>query len=193
MECRRFAGRPGLGEKPAELLRSQASLGGVIRPVGMPNDAGRRAGDAKLCGVAAIGLVLLEQQGRSVVGGHAAIRRILKKCSKRVLAGQADDGEVTVSVATLDRSRREAAVKDNIKIDPGDRTWYLSMAMNLPPFDDLAVRSDEREAERRVRVREVRRRMAVQWRSFWRARCSTRLLSPALEISTLMKRSLRRG
>ena len=58
----------------------------------------------------------------------------------RVLAGQVDDGEVTASPTILNKANTDPNVKDNVKVDPGDRTWYLSMAMNLAPFDDLAVR-----------------------------------------------------
>ncbi|MFY9586718.1 MAG: ABC transporter substrate-binding protein [Actinomycetota bacterium] len=59
---------------------------------------------------------------------------------KKVLLGQVDDGEVTVSPATLNKGETDATVKDNIHVDPGDRTWYLSMALNKAPFDDIAVR-----------------------------------------------------
>ncbi len=59
---------------------------------------------------------------------------------KKVLAGQVDDGEVTVSVTTLNKADTDATVRDNIHVDPGDRTWYISLALNQAPFDDLAVR-----------------------------------------------------
>jgi peptide/nickel transport system substrate-binding protein len=33
-----------------------------------------------------------------------------------------------------------ADLKQYLKIDPGDRTWYLTMNLTQPPFDDLKVR-----------------------------------------------------
>ncbi len=51
------------------------------------------------------------------------------------------DGESAQPPATvLSRFTTTEALKDNLKTDPGDRTWYLSMNMLKPPFDDVNVR-----------------------------------------------------
>jgi peptide/nickel transport system substrate-binding protein len=51
------------------------------------------------------------------------------------------DGESAQPPATvLSRFTTTESLKDNLRTDPGDRTWYLSMNMLKPPFDDVNVR-----------------------------------------------------
>ena len=51
------------------------------------------------------------------------------------------DGESAQPPATvLQRFTTTEALKDNLRTDPGDRTWYLFMNMLKPPFDDVHVR-----------------------------------------------------
>jgi peptide/nickel transport system substrate-binding protein len=82
----------------------------------------------------------VDMRSNNVDGISITVNTNRDAIEKAVLEGQADDAEVTVSPATLNKADTDPTVKDNVHTDPGDRTWYLSLAMNLPPFDDINVR-----------------------------------------------------
>ncbi len=81
-----------------------------------------------------------EMRTNNVEGIEMTLNTNLNDIEQKVLANQVDDAEVTVSATTLNKADTDPTVRDNIHVDPGDRTWYLSLAMNLPPFDDINVR-----------------------------------------------------
>ena len=37
-------------------------------------------------------------------------------------------------------TRQDESLKDLYKINSGDRTWYITMNLTQPPFDDIHVR-----------------------------------------------------
>ena len=37
-------------------------------------------------------------------------------------------------------TRPDRDLKDRYKINSGDRTWYITMNLTQPPFDDIHVR-----------------------------------------------------
>lgn len=42
--------------------------------------------------------------------------------------------------ATLRKFVQDSELQDRLHVNPGDRTWYLTMNLLEPPFDDIAVR-----------------------------------------------------
>jgi peptide/nickel transport system substrate-binding protein len=58
----------------------------------------------------------------------------------RIENGLTDGESAQPPPTVLQRFTTTQALKDNLRTDPGDRTWYLSMNMLKPPFDDVHVR-----------------------------------------------------
>jgi peptide/nickel transport system substrate-binding protein len=58
----------------------------------------------------------------------------------RIEQGLVDGESAQPSSAVLQRFSTTADLKDNLRLDPGDRTWYLFFNMLKAPFDDLHVR-----------------------------------------------------
>jgi peptide/nickel transport system substrate-binding protein len=58
----------------------------------------------------------------------------------RVLNGDIDLAHGAPPAAILRQYLTNPDLKDNLKTDPGDRTWYITMNMLVPPFDDVHVR-----------------------------------------------------
>lgn len=59
---------------------------------------------------------------------------------KKIEEGTVDGESAQPPSTVLSKFSTQADLKDNLKLDPGDRTWYLFFNMLKPPFDDLAVR-----------------------------------------------------
>jgi peptide/nickel transport system substrate-binding protein len=59
---------------------------------------------------------------------------------KRIEAGTTDASEAQPPATVLQKADTDASFKDNVRIDSGDRTWYIFMNMLQAPFDDLHVR-----------------------------------------------------
>jgi peptide/nickel transport system substrate-binding protein len=59
---------------------------------------------------------------------------------KRIEAGTTDVSEAQPPATVLAKADGDTDFADNIKVDPADRTWYISMNMVTPPFDDVNVR-----------------------------------------------------
>jgi peptide/nickel transport system substrate-binding protein len=58
----------------------------------------------------------------------------------RVLNGESDLAHGAPPAAILQQYLTNPDLEDNLKTDPGDRTWYITMNMIVPPFDDVNVR-----------------------------------------------------
>jgi peptide/nickel transport system substrate-binding protein len=58
----------------------------------------------------------------------------------KVQQGDLDLVQGAVPPAILQQYLTNADLKDRLKIDEGDRTWYLTMNLLVPPFDDVHVR-----------------------------------------------------
>jgi len=58
----------------------------------------------------------------------------------KVQAGQYDDEESSPSPKTLRQYETNANLKKMLQSNGGDRTWYLTMNLTQPPFDDIHVR-----------------------------------------------------
>lgn len=59
---------------------------------------------------------------------------------KRIEAGTTDVSEAQPPATVLKKATDDPTFKDNVRIDSGDRTWYIFLNMLQPPFDDLHVR-----------------------------------------------------
>jgi peptide/nickel transport system substrate-binding protein len=58
----------------------------------------------------------------------------------KVTAGELDDEVSQETAKVLRQYTTDASLKDRLKVNSGDRTWYISMNMTQPPFDDVHVR-----------------------------------------------------
>jgi peptide/nickel transport system substrate-binding protein len=58
----------------------------------------------------------------------------------RVQSGDLDIAHGAPPAAILQQYLTNPDLQDNYKSDPGDRTWYITMNMIAPPFDDIHVR-----------------------------------------------------
>jgi peptide/nickel transport system substrate-binding protein len=58
----------------------------------------------------------------------------------RVQQGDLDLAHGAPPAAILQQYLTNPDLQDNYKSDPGDRTWYITMNLLAPPFDDIAVR-----------------------------------------------------
>ena len=58
----------------------------------------------------------------------------------KVRLGQLETEEATVLPAIVQQYTTDPALKDKLKINDGDRTWYFTMNLVTPPFDDINVR-----------------------------------------------------
>jgi peptide/nickel transport system substrate-binding protein len=58
----------------------------------------------------------------------------------KVQAGTYDDEESSPSPKTLRQYSTDANLKKMLQSNGGDRTWYLTMNLTQPPFDDIHVR-----------------------------------------------------
>ncbi len=58
----------------------------------------------------------------------------------RVLSGDIDIAHGAPPTAILQQYLTNPDLQDNLKTDPGDRTWYITMNLIVPPFDDIHVR-----------------------------------------------------
>ncbi|MGH2785098.1 MAG: ABC transporter substrate-binding protein [Actinomycetota bacterium] len=59
---------------------------------------------------------------------------------KRIEAGTTDASEAQPPATVLQKAQTDATFRDNVKVDAGDRTWYIFLNLVQPPFDDLHVR-----------------------------------------------------
>jgi peptide/nickel transport system substrate-binding protein len=58
----------------------------------------------------------------------------------RVLNGDIDLAHGAPPAAILQQYLTNPDLQDRLKTDPGDRTWYITMNLIVPPFDDIHVR-----------------------------------------------------
>jgi peptide/nickel transport system substrate-binding protein len=58
----------------------------------------------------------------------------------RIKAGNVELGHASEPPEVIREYTRTEDLKDNYHADPGDRTWYLTMNLTQPPFDDIHVR-----------------------------------------------------
>jgi peptide/nickel transport system substrate-binding protein len=58
----------------------------------------------------------------------------------RVLNGDIDIAHGAPPAAILQQYLTNPDLADNLKSEPGDRTWYITMNLLVPPFDDVHVR-----------------------------------------------------
>jgi peptide/nickel transport system substrate-binding protein len=81
-----------------------------------------------------------EQRENKIDGVSLTLNTNTDDIFKRIEEGSTDGESAQPPATVLSKFTTTEALKDNIKLDPGDRTWYLSMNMLKPPFDDLHVR-----------------------------------------------------
>ena len=58
----------------------------------------------------------------------------------KVQAGSLDTEEATVLPAVLQKYLTDPTLKDKLKVNGGDRTWYFTMNLVVPPFNNIHVR-----------------------------------------------------
>jgi peptide/nickel transport system substrate-binding protein len=58
----------------------------------------------------------------------------------RIKAGNVELGHASEPPEVIREYTRTEDLKDNYHSDPGDRTWYVTMNLTQPPFDDINVR-----------------------------------------------------
>ena len=58
----------------------------------------------------------------------------------KVQAGQLEDEQASPQPKTIRQYSTDPSLKDKLLPNVGDRTWYLTMNMTQPPFDDIHVR-----------------------------------------------------
>jgi peptide/nickel transport system substrate-binding protein len=63
-----------------------------------------------------------------------------KDIFNRVKLGQADLAEASEPSDVLREYVTNPSLKNQLRVDPGDRTWYITMNLTEPPFDDIHVR-----------------------------------------------------
>ncbi len=79
-----------------------------------------------------------------------------KDIFNKIKAGQIEGEQAAVPPEVIREYTKDASLKDNLKIGSGDRTWYITMNLAQPPFDDVHVRKAanwvmDREGLRRAR------------------------------------------
>jgi peptide/nickel transport system substrate-binding protein len=63
-----------------------------------------------------------------------------KDIFNRIKAGQAEAEEAGVPPEVIREYSTDEELKDQLKLNSGDRTWYITMNLTQPPFDDVHVR-----------------------------------------------------
>ena len=63
-----------------------------------------------------------------------------KDIFNRIKAGQAEGEEAGVPPEVIREYSTDDELKDRLEVHSGDRTWYITMNLTQPPFDDLHVR-----------------------------------------------------
>ncbi len=58
----------------------------------------------------------------------------------RVINGDTDIAHGPPPAAILQQFLTNPDLQDSLKVEPGDRTWYIAMNLLTPPFDDVHVR-----------------------------------------------------
>lgn len=58
----------------------------------------------------------------------------------KIEAGEYEDEIASPLPQTLRKYSQDPELEDRLKINSGDRTWYISMNLTQPPFDDVHVR-----------------------------------------------------
>lgn len=62
------------------------------------------------------------------------------KIYRRVEKGSVDIASAGPSLEVIRRYTTRRRLRDNLHIESGDRIWYISMNLTVPPFDDVHVR-----------------------------------------------------
>lgn len=62
------------------------------------------------------------------------------KIYRRVEAGTVDIAPGAPSLDVIRRYASRPKLRDNLRVESGDRIWYISMNLTQPPFDDIYVR-----------------------------------------------------
>jgi len=63
-----------------------------------------------------------------------------KDIFNRIKAGQAEGEEAGVPPEVIREYSTDDELKDRLQLNSGDRTWYITMNLTQPPFDDIHVR-----------------------------------------------------
>jgi len=58
----------------------------------------------------------------------------------KVKSGELDDEMSSPTPKVLREYTTDSSLKSKLKVNAGDRTWYLTMNMTQPPFDDIHIR-----------------------------------------------------
>jgi peptide/nickel transport system substrate-binding protein len=70
-----------------------------------------------------------------------------------LLAGDIDVGEGTPPISVLQQLETDPAYTGWLHADQGDRTWYVTMNLLAPPFDDIHVRNAVNLALNKIGIR----------------------------------------
>lgn len=81
-----------------------------------------------------------DNRENNIDGFAYTINTNLDDIYNRVLNGDIDMAHGAPPAAILRQYLTNPDLEDNLKTDPGDRTWYVTMNLIVPPFDDVHVR-----------------------------------------------------
>ncbi len=81
-----------------------------------------------------------DNRQNNIDGFSLVINTNLDDIYSRVLNGDIDLAHGAPPAAILQQYLTNPDLQDNLKTDPGDRTWYITLNLLVPPFDDIHVR-----------------------------------------------------
>ncbi|MCA1726172.1 MAG: ABC transporter substrate-binding protein [Actinobacteria bacterium] len=74
----------------------------------------------------------------------------------KIEAGEIEGEVATAPPQVLQKYSESSEFKDRLKVFPGDRTWYVTMNLTLPPFDDINMRKAVNIAIDKDQLRRIR-------------------------------------
>jgi peptide/nickel transport system substrate-binding protein len=75
-----------------------------------------------------------------VDGVEVSINTNVDDIFNKIQAGEAEGSINTPTPKIVKEYVTDESLKDQIVVNPGDRTWYLTMNLTQPPFDDIHLR-----------------------------------------------------
>ncbi len=74
----------------------------------------------------------------------------------KIEAGEVEGEVATAPPQVLQKYATNPEFKDRLQVFPGDRTWYITMNLTLPPFDDVNIRKAVNQAINKDQLRRIR-------------------------------------
>ncbi len=81
-----------------------------------------------------------ELRSNFIDGADVTLNTNTEDIFNRIELGTTDVSEAQPPATVLQKAQTDPNFKDNVKVDAGDRTWYIFLNMVQPPFDDIHVR-----------------------------------------------------